>query len=209
MKKNSFLIGLATLIALLYNAWLIAIWLNPKVVNSSLLSGLSALDQPYHFLFTFTDILSGIFCLFLAFRLYKINEKKDNGLFMIFISIAGFGLTTAGAALFPYSDLSHSEGIPNPFKAPFLFIHDGLSVIALLFILLAVVFSYRIYRGKLLMVLMIIFVLTTLLSFVAGAIPQLVGPLGQQINAIICGIWLIFISWKVQHDTFQIIHEAS
>ena len=200
MKKNNYLVVLALCIALLYNAWLLAFWLNPKVVNSSLLSGLSALNQPYHELFTLTDIFSGIFSLLLAVSLFMINKKEDKRLPLIFISIAGFGLTTGLAALFPYADLSHSEGIPNPFKEPALFIHDGLSVLALLFILAGVIISLLVYRNKFLLLFGLIFVVTTLLSFIAGAIPQLVGPLGQQINAIIGGLWLIFISWKVLHD---------
>ena len=57
MKKSNYLIIIAICAALLYNAWILAFWLNPTVVNSSLLSGLSAHDQPYHQLYTLTDIL--------------------------------------------------------------------------------------------------------------------------------------------------------
>ncbi len=46
MKKSNYLIIIAICAALLYNAWILAFWLNPTVVNSSLLSGLSALDPP-------------------------------------------------------------------------------------------------------------------------------------------------------------------
>ena len=134
------------------------------------------------------------------------NKKEDKRLLMILFSIAGFGITTALAALFPYADLTHSEGIPNPLREPKLFIHDGLSVLALLFILLGVVISLLVYRNFFLLILVITFVITTLLSFVAGAIPQLVGPLGQQINALLGGIWLVFISWRVLNDSSQATH---
>lgn len=206
MRKSNYLVALATCAALLYNAWILVFWLNPSVVNSSLLSGLSALNQPYHQLFTLTDILSGSFCFLLALGIFMTNKKEDKRLLMILFSIAGFGITTALAALFPYADLTHSEGIPNPLREPKLFIHDGLSVLALLFILLGVVISLLVYRNFFLLILVITFVITTLLSFVAGAIPQLVGPLGQQINALLGGIWLVFISWRVLNDTSQATH---
>ncbi|MGO2289255.1 MAG: DUF998 domain-containing protein [Lactococcus cremoris] len=206
MRKSNYLVALATCAALLYNAWILAFWLNPSVVNSSLLSGLSALNQPYHQLFTLTDILSGSFCFLLALGIFMTNKKEDKRLLMILTSIAGFGITTALAALFPYADLTHSEGIPNPLREPKLFIHDGLSVLALLFILFGVVISLLVYRNFFLLILVITFVITTLLSFVAGAIPQLVGPLGQQINALLGGIWLVFISWRVLNDSSQATH---
>ena len=193
MKKSNYLIIIAICAALLYNAWILAFWLNPTVVNSSLLSGLSALDQPYHQLFTLTDILFACFSLILAWGLFK-------RLLIIFLSIAGFGAATGLATLFPYADIAHSEGIPNPLKAPELFLHDGLSVLALLFILTGVIFSLLVYRNKFVFLLAIAFVITTLLSFIAGAIPQLVGPLGQQINGVLGGIWLVFICWRVLND---------
>ena len=200
MKKSNYLIIIAICAALLYNAWILAFWLNPTVVNSSLLSGLSALDQPYHQLFTLTDILFACFSLILAWGLIKQNEREDKRLLIIFLSIAGFGAATGLATLFPYADIAHSEGIPNPLKAPELFLHDGLSVLALLFILTGVIFSLLVYRNKFVFLLAIAFVITTLLSFIAGAIPQLVGPLGQQINGVLGGIWLVFICWRVLND---------
>ena len=172
MKKSNYLIIIAICAALLYNAWILAFWLNPTVVNSSLLSGLSALDQPYHQLFTLTDILFACFSLILAWGLFKQNEREDKRLLIIFLSIAGFGAATGLATMFPYADIAHSEGIPNPFKAPELFLHDGLSVLALLFILTGVIFSLLVYRNKFVFLLAIAFVITTLLSFIAGAIDR-------------------------------------
>lgn len=209
MKKSNYLIIIAICAALLYNAWILAFWLNPTVVNSSLLSGLSALNQPYHQLFTLTDILFACFSLILAWGLFKQNEREDKRLLIIFLSIAGFGAATGLATLFPYADIAHSEGIPNPLKAPELFLHDGLSVLALLFILTGVIFSLLVYRNKFVFLLAIAFVITTLLSFIAGAIPQLVGPLGQQINGGLGGIWLVFICWRVLNGTSKEVRKEN
>ena len=202
MKKSNYLIIIAICAALLYNAWILAFWLNPTVVNSSLLSGLSALDQPYHILFA-------CFSLILAWGLFKQNEREDKRLLIIFLSIAGFGAATGLATMFPYADIAHSEGIPNPFKAPELFLHDGLSVLALLFILAGVILSFLVYRNKFVFLLVIAFVITTLLSFIAGAIPQLVGPLGQQINGVLGGIWLVFICWRVLNGTSKEVRKEN
>ncbi|MDM5143423.1 hypothetical protein ICE98_00494 [Lactococcus lactis] len=49
-----------------------------------------------------------------------------------------------------------------------------------------------VYRNFFLLILVITFVITTLLSFIAGAIPLIGGPLGQQINALLGGIWLVY-----------------
>lgn len=55
---------LAAILVFLYNDWILEYFLNPRVsLNRSLISDLSALNQPYHWVFQALDILAGIVTL--------------------------------------------------------------------------------------------------------------------------------------------------
>lgn len=73
--------GLAIVIALLYNDWLLGPILNPHMSSvRSLISELSALSQPYHAVFQTLDITAGILTLlFVGFvwRFTKSMSKKE------------------------------------------------------------------------------------------------------------------------------------
>lgn len=193
-------ICLSILAGMLYNAWILAFWLNPKIVNSKLLSGLGARNQPYHQVFIATDVLCGIVCLVLIYSIFQQIKKAK----LLLLAWIGFAITTLFAALFATETADFKAGISDLILDPIDFLHDIMSVFTLLFLILAIALSVWKYRSWDYLLLGIIFFVTCLIAFVEGIAPGTFGPRGQQVNSIIAGIWMIRITWTLLHEPQQV-----
>jgi hypothetical protein len=93
-------ITLSALAALVYNSWPLGYWLNPAVARHDLASNLSAGGQPYNWLFTGGDILTGIVVLLLAAILWHKFGRTSAGR-LLAIGYVLFGVFTAVSTLLP------------------------------------------------------------------------------------------------------------
>jgi hypothetical protein len=84
---------LVVLLALLYNDWLLGYLLNPHMsANRSLISELSASNQPHHWIFRSLDITAGIITLAFAHHIWKLatrTSRQKRLLLTTFFAVVG------------------------------------------------------------------------------------------------------------------------
>lgn len=93
-------LALSILAAVLYNSWPLGYILNPAVGRHDLASNLSAPGQPYNWLFTGGDILTGVIMLVLAIDLWRKFGRTFAGRAAALGYIL-FGVFTAASTLLP------------------------------------------------------------------------------------------------------------
>lgn len=199
--KGKIFILLSFLAAIAYNSWILGFWLNPKIVQTTLLSALGALDQPYHQIFIISDIISGLLCIILASGIYRKEEKRFKK--RLLFSWLCFGGATALAAIFAPQSGNFDTGVSELFTNPIELLHDGMSVLALLFLLVAVLLSILIYKTRIYWIMGGILALTCLISLGEGIFPGLFGPVAQQINSLTAGVWIVRITWSFLFESLR------
>ncbi len=122
------LIVLASLSGLLYSSWPLGYILNPAA-NRGLASNLGGIHQPYNWLFSLLDIVSGLLVVGVAWLLLVGKQKALSTLasFAIY-SYGGFGLLTAIDALIPEDCLADQHQCGLILQHPLVVLHGLISL---------------------------------------------------------------------------------
>jgi|GEM_PF-1143328 len=144
--------ALAVFIVGLWNDWVLALWLNPKVsMRYSLISELSARSQPYHWVFQRCDMAAGLVVVvllpFLARWLRKHLFKYAKRIVLL---VALVGLGSIIDASMPISCAASVQGAICAVQAHAPLISDHLleSTVSVVALLLASILVWRAARSR-------------------------------------------------------------
>ncbi|MCL2677181.1 MAG: DUF998 domain-containing protein [Streptococcaceae bacterium] len=205
LYSKSTLVVLSVLSASFYNAWLLGYWLNPAIMHNQLLSSLQAEQQPYSDVFIGADIVGGAVVILLTIGLF-LNEKSvraskashfSSSLKLRNMTISGlfgFGISTIIAALTSDNWKENSNMLHSPLE----FLHGFFSTFALLILCLSMVASFILFEEWLTRSLVSLYFLSLLLSiYIFG---RVLSSMGQKINTIIIGVWIISVTVSMIHE---------
>lgn len=123
------IIGIAALAGLLYYSWPLGYWLNPLVGKQGLASDLGAKGQPYSWLFTLLDVISGALILLVTLWLAKAWQQFMNlSVKLILWGYGLFGVLTAASAVLPINCLPDEGRCSNWLTNPMLILHGLTSI---------------------------------------------------------------------------------
>jgi len=123
------IIGFAGLAGLLYYSWPLGYWLNPLVGRQGLASDLGAKGQPYSWLFTLLDVISGALILLVTLWLARAwHEFMNLSVKLILWGYALFGVLTAVSAVLPINCLPDEARCSSWMSNPMLVLHGLASI---------------------------------------------------------------------------------
>lgn len=129
--KQPFSVKILTIVAavagLLYCSWPLGYILNP-VANRGLASNLEAVGQPYNWLFTALDIISGVLICWVAFRLYMNIRRRSWLILLALFGFGLFGLLTAVDAVLPINCIAPAQSCPPVLHDRYFIIHGIASI---------------------------------------------------------------------------------
>jgi hypothetical protein len=104
-QRDSAVIIVSGLVAIIYNSWPLGYILNNPVAHHQLASELEAAGQPYNWFFVCCDLITCLLLLYLALRYWQRRPAtyKNGALNAVIFGLALFGVFTAVSALTPLS----------------------------------------------------------------------------------------------------------
>lgn len=91
--------GLAALSALLYNTWILGLFLNPKVLHNAYFSVLNVRSNPYAWVFILADVTAASMVFIVSLMLRATKPRR-----IIWVGYMVFSVATLAEALIPISN---------------------------------------------------------------------------------------------------------
>ncbi len=205
-------LGLAAVAGLLYYSWPLGYWLNPIVGHSGLASDLGAKGQPYSWLFTSLDVISGVLIMLVAFWLARAWRGLMNlSIKFILWGYGIFGALTILSALLPINCLADEKSCGSIIHNPILVLHGLASIGSIGGLTLSIVGIWQLMvitqRGGqrtrwLLHTIMLIWFgfgfLTLALILTARS-----SNIAQHVFITVCSVWLVLMPYFLVHLHIQ------
>jgi hypothetical protein len=136
------LTGLTIIAGVIYNSWPLGYVLNPPVAHA-LASDLEGVHQPYNWVFIGGDISSSVLLILVAaFMLWRYGKGRT-WLKLVSVYSILFGVGTILDAALPLKCVSAALKCPNFTHSPLLFIHGIFSILASIFLFMAIFHLWR------------------------------------------------------------------
>jgi hypothetical protein len=130
-----------------YNSWPLGYVLNPPVAHA-LASDLEGVHQPYNWVFIGGDISSSILLILVSVFLLWRYGKGRGWLKLVALYSILFSIGTILDAALPLRCVSSANQCPNFTHSPLLFIHGIFSILASVFLFLAIFHLWRQLRDS-------------------------------------------------------------
>jgi hypothetical protein len=196
VKHLRLLTFFAILSGIIYDSWPLGYVLNRSVADS-LASNLEGLHQPYNWVFITGDIVSSVILLaivgYLALRL-----PLERWLRAMYGSLALFAVGTIIDAALPLKCVTSMPSCPTYLHDPLLLAHGVCSILASVFLFIAILILWRRLRHNLGLHLLIIgytlFGVVSLIDILVNSSSSL----SQHYYITLCGVCIAIVPWAVQ-----------
>jgi hypothetical protein len=202
------IICFAVLAGALYYSWPLGYWLNPAVGQHGLASDLEATGQPYNWLFTTLDVVSGALILLVTIWLARAWRPFMNiSIKFILWGYGLFGVLTATDALLPMNCLADERQCGAILHNPMVVLHGIASIGSIGALTLSIVGTWQLlavtYKSAFRLRWLLHTIMITWFGFGLLTLGLIItahsSNVAQHVFITICSVWTVLMPFILSH----------